>query len=56
MANYILLDHGDGTISRYLHLMRDGVDVSVGEVVERGRIAGRETPDSQPSTLAFSGH
>ena len=40
-ANYIEIDHGDGTIGRYYHLAYDGVDVSVGEQVCTGQVIGR---------------
>lgn len=41
LANYVVIDHGDGTIARYLHLQPYGVDVAVGDSVCRGEIIGR---------------
>lgn len=35
-ANYIHIDHGDGTLGRYMHLKKDGVFVKVGDVVHQG--------------------
>ncbi len=40
-ANYIIVDHGDGTLARYYHLAKDGVDVKVGQTVCRGAVIGR---------------
>jgi hypothetical protein len=40
LANYIHLDHGDGIISRYVHLQLEGVLVDVGDEVERGQKIG----------------
>jgi murein DD-endopeptidase MepM/ murein hydrolase activator NlpD len=34
--NYVIIDHGDGEYSRYIHLTRDGALVSRGERVARG--------------------
>lgn len=39
--NYIVIDHGDGTIGKYLHLEQNGVDVKVGETVCRGQVIGK---------------
>jgi len=36
-ANYVLIDHGDGTSGLYLHLAPSGVVVREGEVVTRGQ-------------------
>lgn len=38
-ANYVLVDHGNGTSTLYLHLNR--ASVAVGDVVERGQEIGR---------------
>ncbi len=35
-ANYVKLCHSDGTVTRYYHLMKDEVEVSVGDEVECG--------------------
>ena len=35
-ANYVLVDHGDGTSALYLHLAQNSVVVHVGDVVDRG--------------------
>jgi murein DD-endopeptidase MepM/ murein hydrolase activator NlpD len=35
-SNYVLIDHGDGMASLYLHLAHDSVEVEVGQVVARG--------------------
>jgi len=40
LANYVHVDHGDGTISRYVHLQQDGVGVDVGDEVSRGQLIG----------------
>jgi len=40
-ANYVILDHGDGTLTRYFHLVKDGVDVEVGDQVCQGELLGR---------------
>jgi len=40
-ANYLVIDHGDGTLGRYWHLEQDGVLVEVGDEVERGQIVAR---------------
>ena len=40
-ANYIVVDHGDGTTGNYWHLEYEGVDVEVGEIVARGQVLGR---------------
>jgi hypothetical protein len=39
-ANYIVIDHGDGTFGDYWHLQHDGVSVQVGDVVCKGDIIG----------------
>jgi len=36
-ANYVVIDHGDGTSGLYLHLAQDSITVHVGDVVEQGR-------------------
>lgn len=40
MANYVHIDHGDGTVSRYVHLQFDGAAVAVGDEVARGQLIG----------------
>jgi murein DD-endopeptidase MepM/ murein hydrolase activator NlpD len=39
-ANYILIQHGDGTIGNYAHLQLRGVRVKVGQTVETGAVIG----------------
>lgn len=39
-ANYILIEHRDGTIGNYAHLQRHGVKVAVGQKVETGAVIG----------------
>lgn len=40
-ANYVVIDHGDGSLARYYHLQQGGVSVAVGEMVCRGEEIGR---------------
>lgn len=40
LANYILIEHSDGTIAEYAHLKYDGVAVEVDEKVEAGQLIG----------------
>jgi len=40
LANYVAIDHGDGTIAQYLHLQQDGVPVALGDEVHVGQIIG----------------
>jgi hypothetical protein len=37
-ANYIVIDHGDGTTALYLHLLQNTVLVSVGQQVSQGQV------------------
>lgn len=39
-ANYVVIQHADGTFAEYLHLQPHGVRVAVGERVERGQLIG----------------
>lgn len=39
--NLVAVDHGDGTVGWYLHLMKDGADVAVGVQVTQGRPIAR---------------
>ena len=39
-ANYIVIEHSDGTLANYYHLKKDGVAVSVGEQVKAGTLIG----------------
>lgn len=41
MANYVLLGHSDGTMTRYFHLSRGSVTVNIGDWVETGTVLGR---------------
>jgi murein DD-endopeptidase MepM/ murein hydrolase activator NlpD len=40
-ANYVCVDHGDGTLGWYLHLVLDGVLVVRGQRVEQGDVIAR---------------
>lgn len=40
MSNYIMIQHDDGTLSRYYHLEKDGVRVRIGEKVAVGKFLG----------------
>ena len=40
-ANYVLVDHGDGTSALYMHLAQGSVQVSVGKTVAQGQVLGR---------------
>lgn len=40
MPNYVKLDHGDGLITSYLHMKKNSVAVSVGQVVKAGQQIG----------------
>ena len=37
-ANYVVIDHGDGTSALYLHLAQDGVFVRPGDIVAQGQL------------------
>lgn len=39
-ANYIVVDHGDGTSGLYMHLMFNGARVKVGDQVQTGQLLG----------------
>ena len=39
-ANYIIIEHSDGTLATYAHLEQNGVSVKVGEQVKRGQLIG----------------
>jgi hypothetical protein len=39
-ANFVKIDHGDGTVASYLHLKNDGALVEVGQIVEQGDVIG----------------
>ena len=41
LANYVLLGHSDGTVTRYYHLSQGTVVVNVGDWVETGAVLGR---------------
>lgn len=41
LANYVLIDHGFGAYSTYLHLCQNCADVSPGDEVSQGQIIGR---------------
>ncbi|SRR5581483_9621867 len=37
-ANYVVVDHGDGTSAMYMHLMHNGVRVQLGQQVQAGQL------------------
>lgn len=39
-ANHVYIDHGDGTVGRYLHLKKGGALVQVGDYVQQGDLIG----------------
>jgi murein DD-endopeptidase MepM/ murein hydrolase activator NlpD len=39
-ANYILIQHSDGTLGHYVHLQKSGVKVKVGDRVQAGQLIG----------------
>lgn len=39
-ANYVLIQHEDGTLGHYVHLQKDGVKVNIGEKVQAGQLIG----------------
>ncbi|MEX2362045.1 MAG: M23 family metallopeptidase, partial [Balneolaceae bacterium] len=39
-ANYITILHDDGTFADYSHLMKNGVDVEIGQKVRMGQLIG----------------
>lgn len=41
-GNYVLIDHGNGYKSRYLHLKYNTVKVKAGDVVSKGQVLGHE--------------
>ena len=40
-ANYVIVDHGNGTLGRYWHLEQGGALVEAGDRVERGEVIAR---------------
>jgi len=39
-ANYVVVDHGDGTYAEYIHLGKDAVEVEKGQYVGAGDLLG----------------
>ncbi|TGK82499.1 M23 family metallopeptidase [Leptospira noumeaensis] len=39
-ANFIIIQHEDGTLGNYAHLMKNGVVVKVGDMIEAGQLIG----------------
>lgn len=39
-ANFVVIEHDDGSTGEYYHLQKDGVSVAVGDKVERGQLIG----------------
>ncbi len=40
LANYVVMDHGDGTLGAYWHLQQDGALVEPGDAVQQGQVIG----------------
>jgi murein DD-endopeptidase MepM/ murein hydrolase activator NlpD len=40
VGNVVVVDHGDGTSAMYLHAPRNGIQVEVGDQVQRGDVLG----------------
>lgn len=40
-ANYVIIDHGDGTTAEYFHLYKNTITVRAGEHVEQGQVIGQ---------------
>lgn len=40
-ANYVKIDHGDGTMSGYAHLLANTITVKAGDKVEQGQVIGK---------------
>jgi len=40
-GNFIKVQHNDGSIAKYWHLQKDGVEVKVGDKVEKGQVIGK---------------
>lgn len=51
-ANFVMLDHGDGLLSRYVHLDEEGVLVEIGDTVVLGQVIAL----SGNSGLSFEPH
>lgn len=41
MANYVLIKHANGTVAYYYHLMHLGVNVRVGQTINRGQLIAK---------------
>jgi murein DD-endopeptidase MepM/ murein hydrolase activator NlpD len=39
-ANYVFVQHEDGSVARYFHLTHDGVRVAIGDRILAGRLLG----------------
>ena len=39
-GNYVAVEHDDGTLGQYFHLVQNGATVSLGQVVQRGELLG----------------
>lgn len=45
--NYLMVQHSDGTVARYIHLMRGGVLVEIGDTVRQGQAVARSGNSGQ---------
>lgn len=40
MGNYVIIDHGNGFKTRYMHMLKGSVKVKTGDVVKKGQVIG----------------
>ncbi len=40
MGNYVIIDHGNGFKTRYMHMLKGSVKVRTGDVVKKGQVIG----------------
>ena len=41
LPNYVVIDHGSGVVTEYLHLRKDSINVGVGDTVTAGQLLGQ---------------